>query len=198
MIYSIHDENWPLQRCAHMTSFSTTIGFVEKAYLNVSQSVRDDVVASSVVYPRTSNLEDKAEETFYLHAQSPNYTHLQNQCLSSVHLRPLNGIVDVRYILESFSRLHESMLFSRVDCIVIYKGGINLIKIVLTEDGIRTRTNDTGRSAYIEIDSLRLRLMNIFKENEYKTLKGIGMIAVPVLFSFVSLIIAGFSFWNRK
>lgn len=174
-----------------MSYFSNTITFIEKVYLDVSQNIRDEVVATNVVYPRTVNLLDKAEEIFYLHAQSPNYKALENECSVSINLRALDGMTDVRYILESFARLHASMLFSRVDCIVICKGGIGLVKLILTDDGFPTgQKNQTGRSAYIDINSLRIRLMNIIEEKEYTALKIHANYLMPWLISTLGVIVS--------
>ena len=138
----------------------------ESVYKKVSQHIRDAVVKSDIQYPRTQNLDkDIPEETFEIQSpEIPNYEELRQHCQSSINLQALDGIEDIIYIVDTLSRVHNQMLLSRVDCVQIWKGGVDLLKIVM-------KGNNTGRSAFIEINSLRLKLMNYLKEKEYTEIR---------------------------
>ena len=133
----------------------------------VPLDVLDELVASYVMYPLSATLVDVPLETWYLHSLVPDYRTLEEECNHSIHLRTLDAMGDVKRLLDSFSRIHDSMLFGKVDTIVIYKDTLNLVKIVVTDDGFATGVaNNTGRSAYIEVNALHSHTMNRIREME--------------------------------
>ena len=165
---------------------STTLDPREKVPLDVL----DELVASCVMYPLSATLVDVPLETWYLHSLVPDYRTLEEECNHSIHLRALDAMGDVKRLLESFSRIHDSMLFGKVDTIVIYKDSLNLVKIVVTDDGFATGVaNNTGRSAYIEVNALHSHTMNRIREMELTAAE----YSKANTISLATIVIAGFA-----
>lgn len=147
----------------------SSTGYAEKTWLAITERERDEVMLAHIAYVKTSNVIDSVVgETFQLAAQSPDYGELMQECALDINLRAVDVDRDVNYILDSFRRIHSSALFSRLDNLFIYKGGMCLVKIVLTEDDpSMPSTRQIGVSVRVEIDSLRLRLMALLNEKEH-------------------------------
>jgi hypothetical protein len=157
---------------------------VESLYSGISATIKDTAVRAGFVYPRTDSIKDDIpEETFQMkNPDSPNYQELITYCQQSISLKALDGLEDILEIVDSLTRIHTQMLFNRVDCIQIWKGGIDLLRINM-------EGQKTGRSAYIEINSLRLRLMNLLHKKEYDAASAIfkNNISLSIIIGFATV-----------
>lgn len=62
---------------------------------------------------------------------------------------------DVLLVLDMLEEMKNELLLERMDMIQLYRGGLDVLRIVL-------KNNNTGRSAYLEINDYKRRLSFIF------------------------------------
>ena len=165
--------------CSHAT-LAISLEDAARLYPSVSEEMQDTVVKLSIVYTRAASVhEDTPEEEVSLDPETPQWEVLFDQVSTSIALRAIDCSDDLKYILRSIRRVYRSMLLNRVDCIQICKGGIDVLRINLAG-------NSTGRSAFIEINSLRLRLTDLLSARHDSTsLIGLLRDWAPYVFALV-------------
>lgn len=120
---------------------------VEKIGLHAARTI----VESQVTYPRTYILvDDKALITMEFEGSLATViTSVQN----NIELRALDATNDVVSILRMMVDLKESILLANADMIIVYKGGLNILRLV------NSGNPKSGRSINIEINSFRNELI---------------------------------------
>lgn len=142
-------------------------------YKSTTEAMRDVCVQACIVYPRTTTLQDKPVTTLYLDTHNPDYIRLRQAIDACEPLTQLHGMEDIRYILESCSRLHRTMLFFKMDTLVIHKKGIHLVHIIMRQhDGSVKGINEHSRFACIDIHTLRMRVAHCIQEDASSSVIG--------------------------
>jgi len=140
---------------------------------HTSKSVRIDVLASCFVFPRTASLEQNNPFTSY-DVEKLDLATIRGKVETDAHMVAANIRNDVLLILDAINEIKEDLLLDRMDAIVIYRGGLDVLCINVT-------SNKSGRSAYIEINDYKRRLMQLAmkpKESTYAQTLVVGLAGI--------------------
>ena len=149
-------------------------------YSKLDDNVAQNILKSLITYPRTESLEkDKPFVNLKIEVPSKEaYQNIIESLKMNVQLKAVDGREDIIYILGHLSFLREELLLDQCDYIQIYKGGMNLLRIQIGE-------NNNGRSAYIEIHSLCLKLMNCLQGKSFS--ESIPDIKIIIIFGLTAI-----------
>lgn len=121
----------------------------------VAERARTDVLASTIVFPRTASLEaDKpvcvitVEETEEL-----DFIAIADKIQTDPELIALGAREDVAQVLHVLNKMKDELHLQQFDSIQIYRGGVDLLRIV-------NKKRNIGRSAFVELNEYRRRLYN--------------------------------------
>lgn len=143
----------------------------------VGASLRRDVLASSVVFPRTESLKDDEpmlellQDSLDLDAA---ITYVQNHPEAVA----ISAREDLVLVLNILKELEEELVLNKFDQIQVYRGGLDLFRIV-------NKSAKSGRAAYVEINDYRRRIQGLLMQNAYSLWSRAGDIAVGGLLAFV-------------
>ena len=120
-------------------------------FSRASNRIRMDTLCSVVVFPRTASLADDTPESIMEVDGYIDYEKLQQNVQTDTNLISLGAREDVILILKVLSEVHDVLHLEQFDSIQIYRGGVDLLRIV-------NKNRKTGRSVYVEINEYRRRL----------------------------------------
>ncbi len=80
---------------------------------------------------------------------------------SNAELISVSARNDIFVTIDTLATLHEKLALYSFDSIQIYRGGIDLLRIV-------KKDRNVNRSAYIELNDYRRRLMSILSQKSNK------------------------------
>lgn len=123
---------------------------------DAAEEVQYHVLRSSFVFPRTESLKgDKPSWSVSFPAVSPEtYVELMHQAKSHPEMISLCAEEDVIGALEILGLVHEKLYLFQFDTIQIYRGGVDLLRIV-------NESRNCGRSVYLELNEFRRRLAEL-------------------------------------
>lgn len=110
------------------------------------------ILRSQVVYPRTASLQDKA--LLELEYPGKSMTMAVNAARESIELQAIDANNDVADLLALLEQFESLVILSQADCVVVYKGGFDVVKLT------NTARPASGRSIYVEINSCRDKLLS--------------------------------------
>jgi hypothetical protein len=121
-------------------------------------SVRRDVLCSSFIFPHTYSLSDD-EPAISIDVDTLDFDHILQQIKNEPEAIALCVCDDLSLILGVVKEVAEELCLDKFDSIQFYRGGLNVLRIRLNE-------NKCGRSAYLEINNYRRRLMAVLQPHD--------------------------------
>jgi hypothetical protein len=120
----------------------------------VGNDVAKNIILSQIVYPKTESIKDKS-----ITQKNYNGTLLNaiQEIEADINLKAIDAVADAVEVLRLMEEFKESILLNQADCVVIYKGGFDIV--MLTNEKLPT----SGRSIYIELNSSRNELIRYIK-----------------------------------
>lgn len=135
-----------------MSNYSSTFS-LSRMFGQATEAIRKDALISTIVFPKTSSLEnDEPQE--HLEVDTLDYDYLEKYVEKCPELIALNAVSDITLVLQVLKEIHDIMHIDQFDCVQIYRGGVDLIRI-------RLKNNTTKRSVYVEINEYRRRLQHL-------------------------------------
>ena len=140
----IHEAGMDDKSESYLTSISD-------GYKKLDIGIRKQILKSLIVYPKTASIiEDKPLINKEVEVLSEDaFNRIIKEVQDDVNLQAIGVLQDLEYILRTMALIRQDMLLDKVDMIQIYKGGLDVLRIVI-------KNNKNGRSAYVEINSVRL------------------------------------------
>ncbi|MNE55901.1 hypothetical protein D3C80_1507710 [compost metagenome] len=108
-------------------------------------------MCSCIVFPITNSLREDKPLKLITVAGKIHWDKIKHEVASDPEFLAVSARQDLQSVLTLLSQVNDELLLDKLDSIQIYRGGIDLLRIVL--DG-----NSVDRSAYIEINDYRRRL----------------------------------------
>lgn len=152
----------------------------------IKDEVKTNVLCSSVVFPRTRSLQDKAvstytiDETDLLKTGSGfeiNWEALESKITKDPELIGFDAVKDLMSILSLLKEVEHTLKLAVFDGIVIYRGGIDLLRIQIGD-------RKDSRSAYVEINDYRRQIHSVFvKQRDQKQQKFRDFVLLLIAFS---------------
>ncbi len=91
----------------------------------------------------------------------------------------LSGREDVKMVLETLKELHDELHIHQFDSIQIYRGGVDLLRVILKKE------NQVGRSVYVEINDFRRRTQQLWRPETI-----LGPVLTPIVLTFFTMMVA--------
>lgn len=152
----------------------------------VGNDIARTVIESQVVYPKTKNyLED--EKAIVTKDFEDTLKVVIQEIQTSIDIKAVDAIKDAVTILERVEECKDSVLLSRADYLVVYKGGFDILRLR------NKKMPNSGRSIFIEINSCRNELIRLsqtmrgkvdLRWTEIANLIPVFTLGVVVLFQF--------------
>lgn len=114
-------------------------------------NVARNILESQVVYPKTVNLQ--LEKSMLNLTFNGNLKSVIMAIETDIDLKAVDCLKDCVEILKLVEEFKDSVLLSRADFLVIYKGGMDVVKL---ENGEKP---NSGRSIYLEVNAARNELV---------------------------------------
>lgn len=118
------------------------------ALQSVSRKTRQLILCNSFVFPKTEKLKDDKPCITY-DADTLDIPAIKRYINSHPEAIALSVRTDLSLILDVINEVKEELWLSNFDCIQIYRGGIDILRINLKQ------TEPRGRSAFVEINGSR-------------------------------------------
>ena len=125
-------------------------------YKRVKQLTMNNFVKEVLLYADTKDVKSyKSFLTIPVDVLSDKqYDGIIDTIMVNTILTKVNGLEDIIYILKTLKLIHDEVLLGKVDCIQICQSGLVLVRI-------ENINNNLGKSAYIEINDVRLKIMKL-------------------------------------
>ena len=151
--------------CAIAVSGCANVDDVEKWYLTADEDVKKMMLLAQCVFPRTESLnKDKPIEVFENEGDSFPLKEIKDVVSNSISLLAIDCRKELLHILDILFLIKDDILFSQADFVQFYKSGHDIFRI-------HNSKPQSGRSIYIEINSLRLEVLNLLRMEEYSQIK---------------------------
>lgn len=126
--------------------------------MKLAGQARKEILASVVVFPRTSSLQSDTPLVL-LEQDQLDLEKVRALVITHHEIIAINAREDLDMVLEVLLELQDELCLNHYDCIQIYRGGLYLLRIINT-------SRKVGQSAYIEINDYRRRLQQLFASME--------------------------------
>lgn len=132
------------------------------------------IVDSQIIYPRTSDLQ--YDQAMFTGEFEETLTDVITKIQNSIELKAVDAVGDAISILKLMEECKNSILLSKADLVVVYKGGFDILKLE------NRKYPQSGRSIYIEINSCRNELIRKIQNARDKEVPWLNvLIGVSVL-----------------
>lgn len=118
-----------------------------------SKDIQRDVLAASVVFPKTDSLRDDTPIAV-IQQSSLDFDAAIDFVKQHPELIALSAREDLVQVLGILQQVQEEMSLDQFDGVQIYRGGLDLLLIENTSRAV-------GRSAFIEVNDYRRRLQRV-------------------------------------
>jgi len=116
----------------------------------VTDKIKIDTLSASFVFPKTSSLSDDTP-IITMELQTLDFQAIKDFVTSHPEAIALSVRDDLILILQVMQQVKDELLLDKFDCIQIYRGGLDILRITIT-------SNKNGRSAIVEMNDYRRRL----------------------------------------
>lgn len=139
-------------------------------------NLRRDVLASSVVFPRTESLKDD-HPMLELQQDSLDLDAAISYVQSHPEAVAISAREDLVLVLNILKELEEELVLNKFDQIQVYRGGLDLFRIV-------NKSSTSGRAAFVEVNDYRRRIQGLLMQNANSLWSRAGDILVGGLLAF--------------
>ena len=123
---------------------------------NLGHHTARTIIESQIVYPRTASIQ--TDSAMFTGEFGNSLLEAIKQIQNDIELKAVDAVKDdAVVVLSMMEEFKDSLLISKADFVVVYKGGFDVVKL------ININRPNSGRSIYVEINSCRNELIRIIQ-----------------------------------
>lgn len=155
---------------------------------SIGAHVARNIVQAQILYPRTDKL--VADNGILELDFDGTLLEVIQRIENNIELKAIDAVKDSVILLKMIEEFKESVLLDQADYILIYKGGVDVLKLR------NVKYPKSGRSLYIELNSARnelIRYIEAARGRRFYWAETASMIGVCIITVFTLL-----NAWQRK